>query len=175
MIHQIDYEDLLTAVKRSNPKDYVDMYTTIKNYFISVGVDLKCTMNDMKSLSDKGLVVREGIGRFFYITDLGRQKLESVVSVYKSSMKYFVDNKKKFNTKKVYENGKRRITPKFSEEQKKERSIMYRKMMLPFWESGFKRVPKDKKLRVNTLADWLEKNDTEDKEYYINYMKKWSQ
>ena len=90
---------------------------------------------------------------------------------------YFMQNKKIRNVKNVTRYGESTRKRCFSDEQKEERRVWYRKMMLPFWDSKMKTIPKDKEYRVRILADWMQLQYNEGKEVdplYVQYLSKWS-
>jgi hypothetical protein len=51
-------------------------------------------------------------------------------------------------------------------------------MMTPFWDGGYKVVPKSRKMRVDYLIEWIDKRKRSGlmvDEYYYNLLQKWSQ
>jgi len=133
---------------------------------------------DLNFLVNKGLILKAEDSRYYYISDIGKKKIDYVCELWKSSMHYFLKNKANKGTTifKVAEKDKRprRI---FTTEQKEQKSIWYRTMMQPFWESNIKSIPRDLNKRRDVLIAWMDnkkmRGEPIDKLHY-EYLQKWS-
>jgi DNA-binding MarR family transcriptional regulator len=146
-------------------------------YLKQIGVGTTCSVLDTEALEKLRYIKRSGNTKFYYITDDGKQKIDTIHNLVKSSMTYFMQNKKIRNVKNVTRYGESTRKSCFSDEQKEARRVWYRKMMLPFWDSKMKTIPKNKEYRVRILADWMQLQYNEGKEVdplYVEYLSKWS-
>ena len=146
-------------------------------YLKQIGVGGTCSPKDTKGLEELRYIKRSGNTNFYYITDDGKQKIDTVHKLVQSSMTYFMHNKKIRNVKNVTRYGERNRKSCFSDEQKEARRVWYRKMMLPFWESKMKSIPRDKEYRVRILSNWIQLQHNEGKDIdplYTQYLSKWS-
>jgi hypothetical protein len=146
-------------------------------YLKQIGVGGTCSPKDTKGLEELRYIKRSGNTNFYYITDDGKQKIDTVHKLVQSSMTYFMQNKKIRNVKNVTRYGERNRKSCFSDEQKEARRVWYRKMMLPFWESKMKSIPRDKEYRVRILSNWIQLQHNEGKDIdplYTQYLSKWS-
>ena len=149
----------------------------ITKYINKIGIKSICGEVDMLFLKKNNLITNAGGSKFVYITDYGRQKVENAASYMTSAMTFFINNKKITNTVNVDKNGVKQKRDRFTEEAKLARSVWYKKMMKPFWDSNIKKIPKDKIIRIEILSSWIEeekKNGNEVDEMYITYLQKWS-
>jgi len=63
---------------------------------------------------------------------------------------------------------------KYSDEIKKQRSEYYHTMMRPFWDSGYKMIPKDVAKRCEVLEDWIKyEPEVRSSELYTHLLAKW--
>jgi DNA-binding MarR family transcriptional regulator len=146
-------------------------------YLKQIGVGGTCSPKDTKGLEELRYIKRSGNTNFYYITDDGKQKIDTVHKLVQSSMTYFMQNKKIRNVKNVTRYGERNRKSCFSDEQKEARRVWYRKMMLPFWESKMKSIPRDKEYRVRILSNWIQLQHNEGKDIdplYTQYLSRWS-
>jgi hypothetical protein len=144
--------------------------TKIKKDFAELGIPVGQISFDMTYLVNIGLSSKDGRG-FHYLLDKGRE----VVEYYeKNTIKTFLHMAKikQDVTQMKNANDSLRKPTKYSEEQLKERRIKYVKLMKPFWDSGYKRMPKDNGKRIDILAKWIKKYNVED-EWYKTLIFNW--
>jgi hypothetical protein len=149
---------------------------TITKFLRTTGNKQKCLVMDMKFLESIDYVKQAGKSLYYYITDDGKQKLEEIQKIFQSGMSYFLQNKELKKPKNVNKYGISRRNPTFTDEQKEQRRVAYRKLMKPFWDSNCRMIPKDKKKRIEVLSNWIELQKQEGKEVdemYFMYMQKW--
>jgi len=149
----------------------------ITSYMKRSGIGGTFRQIDIRFLVDKGYIQRAGDSPFYFITLEGREKVKEVAEIFKNAFEYFLDNNKIHIRKNVNKRGKKLRKPCFTEEQKNERSLFYRKMMRPFWDNDMKKIPKERSRRAEVLRDWIEEkkmNSIEVDEYYFKCLEKWS-
>jgi len=135
----------------------------IKKDFKELGVPSTTVLKDMNYLMQSSLATRDGRG-FYYLLDKGRE----VVEYYEKNMirKFFHMAKIKQDvTQMKNPNDSLKKPSKYSEEELKNRRIRYAKLMKPFWDSGYKIMPKDRGKRINILVNWIKDNKIEDAWY----------
>ena len=120
----------------------------------------------VKSLYVAGLLEKDKMG-YYYISDKGKEVVEYYV---RNSYIIFSD---------LYKNKprhKKMVDPhakKYTEEELEKRRQAYRKLMRPFWESGYTVMIKKPARRIEILSAWMKKNNITD-EYYTKLMFNWS-
>ena len=144
--------------------------TKIQKDFKELGVPHTKINPDVNYLIDIGLVAKDSRS-FYYLLDKGRE----IVEYYeKNTIKTFLHMakiKQDISQMKNANDSLKKPT-KYSEEQLKERRIKYVKLMKPFWDSGYKIIPKDKGKRIDILANWIKKFDVKD-EWYNQLVFNW--
>jgi len=142
----------------------------IKKDFKELGVPSTTVLKDMNYLMSINLATRDGRG-FYYLLDKGRE----VVEYYEKNMlrKFFHMAKIKQDVTQIKDPNESLKKPsKYSEEEIKRRRITYSRLMAPFWESGYKIMPRDKGKRINIVLGWIKKNNIQD-DWYTKLIFKW--
>lgn len=147
------------------------LLSQIERYMKSIGFQ-GMSYAEMKTLVRAGYIT-EMDDRYFGITDKGRKVIESIYNAFRQDYDYFL--KHKVNGQSTI--ARKRTSNKYTEEQKKERGDFYRKMMRPFWDGGYKVMPKDRNLRVDYMLKWMDKKKKEGEELdelYMRLVTRWS-
>ena len=142
----------------------------IKKDFKELGVASTTILVDMNYFISANLATRDGRG-FYYLLDKGRE----VVEYYeKNTVRKFLHMAKIRQDVIQMKNANDSLKKpsKFSEEELKNRRIRYAKLMKPFWDSGYKIMPKDRGKRINILASWIKDNNIQD-EWYNQLIFNW--
>jgi hypothetical protein len=142
----------------------------IKKDFSELNVPCTGMITDMNYFIKSGLATRDGRG-FYYLLDKGRE----VVEYYEKNMlKRFLHMAKikQDITQMKNPNDSLKKPTKYSEDEIKSRRITYTKLMKPFWESGYKIMPKDKGKRIDILAKWIKEHNIQD-EWYNKLIFNW--
>lgn len=125
---------------------------------------------DIRILVDSDIVIKDGRG-FYYLSDKGRE----IVEYYERNMvvKFLHMAKIKQDvTQMKNANDSLKKPSKFSDEELKARRIRYAKMMQPFWDAGYKRMPKDRGKRIDVLLAWIKEHNIQD-EWYNKLVFNW--
>lgn len=146
----------------------------INRYIQSVGF-AKAHMSDLRRLEEKGVILKTPRVGYFAIVDNGRRMLDQIVNALKQDYNYYKNNKgQKLDH---YEKPKVDKGPKYSAEELEKRSFLYKQMMRPFWDGGYKVLPRSRQLRVDYLIKWIEDHRKAgiavDPAYY-RYVERWS-
>jgi len=135
----------------------------IQNDFKELGVPSSSIRVDVNYIINIGLVAVDGRG-FYYLLDKGRE----IVEYYeKNTIKMFLHMAKikQDITQMKSANDSLKKPSKYNEEELKRRKFTYTKLMTPFWEAGFKIMPKDKGRRIDILLAWIKKHNIQDPWY----------
>jgi hypothetical protein len=106
------------------------------------------------------------------ITDKGKKVISSIYKAYRQDMDFYMKNKKPTRKTSIRESKN-----KYTEEERERRSSFYKTMMRPFWDGGYKVIPKNKDLRVTYMLDWIEKRKADGlfvDDVYMRFVEKWS-
>ena len=142
----------------------------IQSDFKQLGVPHTLIHADVNILIGMGLARKDGKG-FYYLLDKGRE----VVEYYeKNTLRMFFNMAKiKQDITQVKEAKEISDKPgKYSEEELKNRADRYRKLMKPFWDTGYTIMPKDNGKRIEIVSAWIKKNRIVD-EWYIKLIFNW--
>jgi len=145
----------------------------INKYLIAIGCK-PVTRIFLKKLVEYGYIMDAHKYAYYSITDKGRKIVDNIFLAFRQDYAFYEKNKP---MKREYHTSQPAGT-KYSDEEKEKRSILYRKMMTPFWDGGYKVVPKSRKMRVDYLVNWIDKRKRSGlmvDEYYYNLIEKWSQ
>lgn len=126
---------------------------------------------ELDKLVDNGCAIRVN-NYYCSITDKGKQVIKSIYVAYRQDIDFFIKNKKP--TRRTSISGK---TNKYSEEERERRGNFYRLMMRPFWDGGYKVIPKDKDMRVTYLLDWIKQKQKEGQvvdDMYMRLVERWA-
>lgn len=132
----------------------------------------KALRMDMDYLIDMGYIIKTSIYGYYGITDKGKRIIESVYNAYRQDYAYFIENRP--SKRNYYYKAK---GSKYSEQELEKRSQLYRQMMMPFWDGGFKVMPKDVNRRVDYLLEWIQQRKEKGMvvdPYYMKLVEKWS-
>lgn len=144
----------------------------INRYMSSVFMP-ETNTGEMRKLIGKDYVVKIPLPYYFAITDKGKKIIKNIYRAFRDDFDYFKKNKP------VKVNHKIR-TPtggKYSPEELEKRSQQYRRLMFPFWDGGYKVIPKNRSTRCSYLAEWItnrRKAGLEVDDYYMKLLEKWS-
>lgn len=149
----------------------VCVLSQLERYIKSIGFQ-GMSYAEMKTLVRAGYIT-ELPDKHFGITDKGSKVIDTIYNAFRQDYDYFLKNKVTGYTAV----NRKRTENKYTEEQKKQRGDFYRKMMRPFWDGGYKMMPKDKNLRVDYMLKWMEKKAKEGEELdemYMRLVTRWS-
>jgi hypothetical protein len=121
----------------------------------------------VKNMHETGFLEKDKHG-YYYISDKGKEVVEYYVKNCYILFKELYNNKPYFKKAHFITYKK-----KYTEEEIKRRSDAYKKLMKPFWDSGFTFMIKDVNKRIKILSEWMKKNNIQD-EYYLRLMMNWS-
>lgn len=134
----------------------------------------KVLYSDMCRLEKKGMVLRSPEFGYWAITDKGRQTISQVLSALKQDYTYYKQHKAAKHDHFVKPKS---TTPKYTPEEIERRSFLYKQMMRPFWDGGYKTLPRNRQKRVDYLIEWVQSKKSRglpvDQAYY-NYIQRWS-
>jgi hypothetical protein len=134
----------------------------------------KAMYSDLCRLEKKGVIFRTPQYGYWAITDKGRKSISQVIQAIKQDYSYYKENKAKKHDHYIKEKS---TTPKYSPQELEKRSFLYKQMMRPFWDGGYKVLPRSKERRVEYLINWIQdkkaRGITVDKVYYT-YIERWS-
>lgn len=143
----------------------------LNTYLLSIG-QIPYKAREIDKLVELGYSIRLQVAKTFGITDKGKAVIDGIYAAYRKDMEFFISNR-------VYRKmSEMRISPgtKFSEEERAIRRAKYRMLMLPFWESGRKLMPKDPSVRAKYLREWLldkKRQGMEVDPWYFETLKRW--
>lgn len=143
----------------------------LERYIKSIGFGT-VTYGDLNILV-KGGYLTELQDRYFGITDKARRAVDNIYNAFRQDYDYFVRNKVDGYAK----TSLKKRENKYTDEQKQQRGDFYRKMMRPFWDGGYKVMPKDRNVRVEYVLNWMEKKRKEGEELdemYMRLVTRWS-
>ena len=140
----------------------------MNKYFISISKKLS-TRQDMYAICEKGYAILVDRYGYYAITDQGRRVMNNIFVALKQDYTYFNHNRIAKKNRVIHVEGH----TKYTTEERERRSEVYRKMMVPFWDSYIKMIPKDKKRRVEIIENWIAKQEDVDP-YYFQLIDKWS-
>lgn len=134
-------------------------------YMKSAGITLPFSNKDVRFFKDNGYARVDG--PVIYITYKGIDKIKELVDTYHSAMKFYFENKKKIRTN--------RKMPTIRDEVRERRSVFYKKMMRPFWESGLNVINRDNAARITVVQDWMKNKELEeaDVNFYTKLITGW--
>lgn len=145
--------------------------TKLKNDFLELGIPNSKIAFDINYMVSIGLIFKDKRG-FYYLSNKGREIVEyyekNMVKIFLHMAKIKQDISQMKNA-----NDSLKKPTKYTEEELKERRLKYVKLMRPFWDSGYKIIPKDKSKRAKILATWIKKHGVED-EWYKKLAFDWS-
>lgn len=134
----------------------------------------KAMYSDMCRLEKKGVVIRTPQFGYWAITDKGRKSISQVIQAIKQDFAYYKDNKAKKHDHFVKP---KPTSPKYTPEELERRSFLYKQMMRPFWDGGFKILPRNRQQRVDYLIGWIQDRKSmgiKVDEVYYTYVQRWS-
>lgn len=140
----------------------------INEYFDSISKKYT-SRQEMYMLIEKGYVILVDRYGYYAITDNGRRVINSIFVALNQDYTYFNHNRIAKKNRRIHIEGHTKYTP----EERERRSAMYKKMMVPFWDSYIKMIPKDKKRRIEVIENWMAKQEAVDP-YYYELIEKWS-
>jgi len=123
-------------------------------------------------LIELGYVFKTPVFEYFAITDKGKRIVESAYTALRQDFSYYVKNRK---SKRDYI--RKKYGTKYTDEERQKRSFLYRKMMMPFWDGGYKVMPKDVALRISYMTQWITQRKSKGLDvdpYYHQLIQKWS-
>lgn len=134
----------------------------------------KAMYSDMCRLEKKGMVLRSPHFGYWAITDKGRKSIKQVIGAIKQDYAYYKQHKAKKHDHFV---NPKPTTPKYTPEEIERRSFLYKQMMRPFWDGGYKVLPRNRKQRVDYLIGWIQDRKMmgiKVDEVYYGFVQRWS-
>jgi hypothetical protein len=132
--------------------DHVSL-TRIVNYSKDVGIRAP-TLAIMNRLCRLGYIAKSERKGFFYITTEGKNLVDNVLGAIKQDMTYYISKKPKsshIHTLLL----KDKFVHKYSQEELERRRKQYINLMKPYWDAGYKKMPKDRFIRYEILDKWV--------------------
>lgn len=127
----------------------------ISNYVSSLGSN-KVGGWSILRLTRRGYILKSERDGYYYISDSGKQVVESVSTAIQQDMKYYFANKmSKRNTGKQTVKERPLGESKYTEEEIHRRREQYKIFMQPYWDMGKKRLPSDPFIRYSILKKWI--------------------
>jgi hypothetical protein len=137
--------------------DHVSL-TRIANYSKEVGIKVP-TLAIMNKLCRFGYIAQSERRGFFYITTEGKNLVDNVLGAIKQDMTYYISKKPKNS----YVHSlllKDKFVHKYSKEELERRRKQYINLMKPYWDAGYKKMPKDRFVRYEILDRWIKNRET---------------
>lgn len=141
----------------------------LMNYCRSIGIS-RPRVNSLNRLVERGYVARSDRKDSFYITIEGKNLVKSVVGAIKQDMTFYVKAKPKRGLPN-YNFMQSEIKPKYTEEEIKRRREQYIRLMKPYWDAGYKRMPKTEYDRFRVLNEWVVVNERTGKKIHPDIYK----
>jgi len=142
----------------------------LSRFLIKIGYS-KITKMELEHLLLDGRIIK--LERQYYaITDKGKSVVNSIYAAYRQDLDFYIKNKKVPRKTSIRNNPN-----KYSEAERERRSRAYKLMMRPFWDGGYKVMPKDRDVRVKYLLKWIEKKKADGffvDDVYMRLVEKWS-
>lgn len=142
----------------------------LSRHLVGIGYP-KILKPEVAKLIEDGCVIKLN-EQYCAITDKGKKVIASIYKAYRQDMDYYMKNKKPTRKTSIKEKSN-----KYTEEERDRRSQHYKTMMRPFWDGGYKVIPKNKDMRVTYLLGWIEKRKAIGlfvDDIYMRYVEKWS-
>jgi len=135
----------------------------MKKDFEALGAQHSYIYNDVRQMMSMGLIDRDKRD-FYYLLDKGRETVEYYEQNTIKMFMHMAKIKQDSSQMKTIKDSLKKPS-KYSEEELKNRRIRYAKLMKPFWDAGYKKMPKDKGRRIEILSKWIKDNKIEDQWY----------
>lgn len=120
-----------------------------------------------KRLVKLGYAMESDRDGYYYISDKGKQIIESIVAAIRQDMKYYFNNRmRKKNISNFVLKDRPLGEKKYSEEEIDRRRKQYIIFMQPYWDMGRKKIPADPFIRYSMLRKWME--DKQAKGEYVD-------
>jgi hypothetical protein len=142
----------------------------MKKDLAELGVPIKNIYTDFKYLVGSGLVSKDKRD-FYFIMDKGREFVEYYENNMKVKFWHMAKIKQDISQIKGEPNQVKREN-KYPKEELDARRKTYVKLMTPFWEQGYKKLPKDAFKRIDLLVKWMKERDVQD-EWYTKLIFNW--
>ena len=145
----------------------------ITRYMNTIGMR-SVTHGDMRGLIALGYVVKSPVVQYYAATTEGKKIINSIYTAFRQDYAYFVENR---GVKRGHNPAKKKKEGKYSEAERQKRSEFYKQLMMPFWDGGYKVMPKKVGLRIEYMTNWI--RDRRSKglpvdDLYIRLIEKWS-
>lgn len=163
---QIMILSYLSGVNMANPEQ-------MTRYMKSIAMR-SVTHGDMKALVALGYVVKSPIVYYYAATTEGKKIINSVYSAFRQDYAYFIENR---SIKRDHKPVKRKKGEKYTEAERQKRSEFYKQLMMPFWDGGYKVMPKNVSLRIEYMTNWIRERRAKGlpvDDLYIRLIEKWS-
>mgnify|MGYP003333858239 FL=1 len=144
----------------------------VTRYMKSIGMR-SVTHTDMKGLVNLGYMMQTPLVYYYAATTEGKKIIKSIYAAFRQDYTYFIENrgiKRNHYVRAKKEN-------KYSDEEKARRSEHYKQMMMPFWDGGYKVMPKNVILRIDYMTKWIQKRKEKGlpvDDMYYRLVEKWS-
>ena len=152
------YEREFTSIIKMR-KDLAELGIPVKNIYV-----------DFKFLVGFGLAAKDKRD-FYYILDKGKEFVEYYEKNMKVKFWHMAKIKQDISQIKGEPNQVKKEN-KYSKEELDARRKTYVKLMTPFWEQGYKKLPKDPSKRINALVKWMKERNVQD-EWYTKLIFNW--
>lgn len=142
----------------------------LSRYLMKMGY-AKILKPELAKLIDEGCIIMLN-EKYCAITDKGNSVISAIYKAYRQDIDFYMKNKKVARKTSI-----KNTTNKYTEEERERRGKAYRLMMRPFWDGGYKVIPKNKDLRVKYLLGWIEKRNQSGlfvDDIYMRFVEKWS-
>lgn len=145
----------------------------ITRYMKSIGMN-SVTHKDMRGLVELGYAVKSPVVQYYAATTEGKKIINSIYTAFRQDYAYFIENR---GIKRDHKPPKKKKEGKYSEAERQKRSDFYKQLMMPFWDGGYKVMPKKVGLRIEYMTNWI--RDRRSKglpvdDLYIRLIEKWS-